>query len=650
MANAGELSVQLKADDQASKKIEGASQNMSKSFTRIKNGASLASAAVLGAFGVAINNFLETGDALHKMSGRMNMSVRTIEALSHAAGLAGQDISLFEGIIKIHTKNLLGLSEGADVVTRNYAALGLSFDQLNVMPMEDQIIGLLGAMADLDEQTVQNTLGIDIFKGMWMPVKNLIQDPSSSAIKDLIDRLKDTGFWTDETATEAAVLNDTMADTKRVLGLVVLELVRGHIPAMQLAASKMLLFVTENKESIKQVASNILTLAKFIAIMKGGAIIVSAFTRALILTKVVFQTLIGITLALRKALTTKFLLIKAKAALMKVYNKTVAITTGVMNGLRKAFILARTATLLFYTTALVPLAPFLGGIAAIVAVVVSAFISLEVITKGAVSKAIKDFTKKIMGLGEHLGILKKAWESLVGLFKKHVKDPVVTLATAVKDKLVPSFEAVTDEAAESSDIMKRLKTDLEGLGTVVPDVSGTLDEQTTALDKLNEALTTNVGAIGGVTILGEFLNEQLEHTSLKLEKQKEAAEHARIAWEAYHRGVEKAVEANRKLAGASSTGPGNPFAFLSTFPSLRGEGATNAFMGAVADLIVKQGGSVNAKTLQAKASQLNPFGQGFGEHMGSGSHIDNYFTVNSGAGTTAILNQAINNGAIIETN
>ena len=89
---------------------------------------------------------------------------------------------------------------------------------------------------------------------------------------------------------------------------------------------------------------------------------------------------------------------------------------------------------------------------------------------------------------------------------------------------------------------------------------------------------------------------------------------------------------------------------MSTFPSLRGEGATNAFMGAVADLIVKQGGSVNAKTLQAKASQLNPFGQGFGEHMGSGSHIDNYFTVNSGAGTTAILNQAINNGAIIETN
>ena len=641
MANAGELSVQLKADDQASKKIEGASKNMSKSFTRIKNGAAIASAAVLGAFGVAINNFLETGDALHKMSGRMDMSVRTIEALSHAAGLAGQDISLFENVIKMHTKNLLGLSEGTQVVTDNYAELGFTFAQLDVMPMEDQIISLLGAMADLDDTTQRNTLGIDIFKGAWAPVKNLIQDTSSTAIKDLIARLKETGFWTDETAGEAAVLNDTLADSKRVLGLVVLELVRGHIPAMQLAASKLLLFVTENKESIKQVASNILTLAKFIAIMKVGAIIITAFTRAFVFTKIAIQTTIGILLFFKKVLTTTYAWVKIKAGIMIVYGKAVLYTTTVMNGLRKAVMLARVATMLFYTTAIAPLIPFLAGIGAVLAVIVSTLATLEVITKGGVTRAFKSFKDLVKSLGDKLGFLKTAWEAIVDKLTPFT-DKVKETASVVKDKLVPSFEAVTDEAAETSDIMKQLKSDFGDFALEVPDVTEVVDETKTALDKLNEALTTNVGAIGGVTVMGEHLVEGFQHTSIALAEQADAAEDARISWEAYHRGIMKVVAAHRALGV-----PTGPYSELAEFPSVKDSGAVSSFLSAVAMLITAGGGQVTPASLKAKALELNPFGQGFGEFGGT-NPIINYFNTTTGAGVADLLSAAANNGVVVE--
>ena len=54
MANVGDLSVQLKADDNASSKISDAAKRINGSLGTIKKGAVIASAAILGGFTLSV--------------------------------------------------------------------------------------------------------------------------------------------------------------------------------------------------------------------------------------------------------------------------------------------------------------------------------------------------------------------------------------------------------------------------------------------------------------------------------------------------------------------------------------------------------------------------------------------------------------------
>jgi hypothetical protein len=595
MANVGDLSVQLKADDNASGKIKDAAKRINGSLSTIRKGAVIASAAILGGFGLSIKQFLETGDELHKLSQRTGMTARDLDALGHFAELSGQDLKVFEVLTKFLMRQMVSLSEGAVVQTEAFAKLGFTFQNLSELTPTDRMIELIAALADVESEVQRDVIGFDIFGGQMIKVKNLIGTFTGKELKEFIDGLKANSFWTDKSAEEAAVFNDTIADTKRELNMIVLELVRGHIPAMQASAGKMLEWVKTNKEAIFQTAKLTLTFAKWIFILKTlgmifNTVIFPAY-KGLIILKVLMRkeiTLLGKTTTIWKGIT--FLTSKAMLGFALA-----------LKGLRLAIVGVRIATMLAYTTALAPLLPFLAGIAALVAVVVSWWATLSETFRGKVIDAFKAVWNWVKNLGEKLGWLGTMWEKFIEKIKSFVGS-AKDAASSVKDRLIPSFEDVVEVIDPLQGDFEGLTTHLnkdfipaiEGLETSFGDLGVVVEEEVIpSFDNLLESLQDFVK---DEISLDAKLNKDVKN----LDKVKEAADKAAEAFERYRNVIDNYTPRGMK----AEVDP------LSIFPSLSGAGASVALFSAV-----KQLPSMKGATQDDIAKKMEGFREGSSKNI-----------------------------------
>ena len=557
MANVGDLSVQLKADDQASKKIQNASLNMKQSFGTIQKGALLASAAIIGAFGASVKSFLDTGDELHKLSQRTGIAVRSLEALGHFAELSGQDIKLFEVLSKFLTKQMVSLSEGAVVQTEAFNKLGFSFEKLAAMSKETRMIELIAALADIEDLTRRDVIGFDIFGGQLIKVQNLIGTFTGDEMKEFIEGLKEESTWTQDAADKAANFNDTIAIMQRALGGVAMELAEGHVPAMQRAATRTLQFIQNNREAIAQSASMALTFAKVVLVLKSLGFMINTFVRpaykGLIALKIIMTKqiiILGRTMSIWKGIT--FATSKAMLAFSMV-----------LKGLRLAVAGVRLAIMLTYTTALLPLLPFLAGLAALVAVVVSAWLSLSKSFRGDVVNAFKAVWDKVKSLGDKLGWLKTKWKEFIDLinpFKNKIKD----VAQSVKDALIPQFDTATN---------------------LTQDMTNALIDQAEVLE--GHALMARKT---------EFIFEELTTEQAK-------------AIDSTKKQTEAVIDLGNAFAGLNTITSGAPQEsmgqIMAKFPSLHSADAQNALMLAVAENLSEEG--AGAKVLK-KMKDLGTFG------------------------------------------
>ena len=460
MANVGDLSVQLKADDQASAKIQGASVNMKQSFGNISKGAVIASAAIVGAFGASIKSFLDTGDELHKLSQRTGIAVTSLEALGHFAELSGQDIKLFETLSKFLTKQMVSLSEGAVVQTEAFGKLGFSYQQLADLTKEARMVELIAALADIEDLTTRDIIGFDIFGGQLIKVQNLIGTFTGTEMKAFIESLKEESVWTQASADKAATFNDTIAIMQRALGGVAMELAEGHIPQMQRAASQVLHFIQTNREQIKQAAILILTFAKIVLVLKTLGFLINTFVIP------AYRILIGLKIIMTKQIGRLSAATLIWRGITFATSKAMLAFSFVLKGLRLAMVGVRVATMLTYTTALLPLLPFMAGIAAIVAVVIAGWLSLSGTFRGKVVDAFKAVWEKVKSLGDKLGFLKGAWDRLMDTINIF-KDKAVETAKGLKDDLIPAFDNTFHQTTDLTNALLDQNEVLEGRSHVV---------------------------------------------------------------------------------------------------------------------------------------------------------------------------------------
>ena len=283
MADVGDLNVQIKADDKASATMRNVSANVGKAAGKMKTAMLASSAAIGAAFLLQTKSFLDAGDELHKMNQRTLISVETLSALDHIAGLSGQQLNLFGVAAKMTEKLLLGLSEGAVKHTEVVGKLGLSYKDAQEMGFEKFMLELMFRLADVDNEIERGIAGVDIFKGAWTNLKNVIGTMNGKELKELIENQKDSTFWNLENATAAADFNDAVANIQLELKQIAFTLVEDYLPSMKDAVDRMLIFVKGNKEAIYQTGRLALQFAKIaitiIAVSKAIQLLIITYAR-----------------------------------------------------------------------------------------------------------------------------------------------------------------------------------------------------------------------------------------------------------------------------------------------------------------------------------------------------------------------------------
>ena len=450
MADVGDLNVQLKANDKASSVVKKAGANIGRaanSMSKVMAGASL---AIAGAFALQTKAFLDAGDELHKMNQRTLISVKTLSALDHVAGLSGQNLQLFGVTAKMTEKLILGLSEGAAKQTEVVGKLGLAYDDVQKLGFEGFMLELLYRLADVDNEIDRGTLGVDVFKGAWTNLKNVIGTYNGKELKELIENEKSTTFWTLANATAAADFNDVIAEVQKELKQLSFAIVQEYLPAMKEIVDKTLLVIKNNKDAIFQTGRLTIQFAKI-------AIIMVAVIKAINLLIFAYG--------------------KMKAAQVLMATSTLSLNSA-MIALRTTML---TIGALFFSV----------GAAIAITVVASLWLLWEVLRKvGERFESVGNFVRNVEGYFNDLW--KQIKKYLIPAFKSY--DDILDSAEYKTEQLDKATEDLKDQINDSIYSAGNYKAGLDSLGDAGKDAADKIktleeilaDQKTTMKDSVRE--------------------------------------------------------------------------------------------------------------------------------------------------------------------
>lgn len=521
MADVGDLNVQIKADDKASATMRNVSANVGKAAGKMKTAMLGASAAIGGAFILQTKAFLDAGDELHKMNQRTLISVETLSALDHIAGLSGQQLSLFGVAAQMTEKLLLGLSEGAVKQTHAVTQLGLSYKDAQEMGFEKFMMELLFRIADVDDEITRGNIGVELFKGAWTNLKNVIGTMNGGELRELIDKEKETTFWTLENATAAADFNDAVANVQLQLKQLSFVMVEDYLPQMKDAIDKTLGFVKQNKEAILQTGRLAILFAKYTLIIYG--------------TVKAIQLLIGV---YRLFIATKLLSIK------------------VFGLLKKAIIATRTAVIGLQIAAFAPFIIVIGIAAVAIGVLYAAFMIAW--------KNSEKFRKKVQDLVKWVKDLFNALKKfLIPEFKayeeeaENVTESTKTTAEATKEL----EEQIKNSIYTAGNYTKSLESITKGLNATEAASDKVVKSYGDTIKKSAELQEAKRLIYGGLQVVNAEFGAHEGQVALTAEQYIKA----RMALEAWKKEMEDAANAAKNLGFGYDAG------FLAGAPSMMGK-------------------------------------------------------------------------------
>lgn len=199
-------------------------------------GAAAGIAAITAGIGGAVKGFLETGDALHKMSIRTGLAVESLSALDFAAQQSGTDIQTVEKGITRFARVIddagRGLATGTDVLDK----LGLSFEEIKHATPEQQLRIVAQRIKALKNPTERAALAQMAFGKSGAQMIPLLEG-GAAGLDDLMKQAKDTGnVMSGESAEAAAKFNDTVNTLKHSLQGVGLSVASQVVPKLQMLA------------------------------------------------------------------------------------------------------------------------------------------------------------------------------------------------------------------------------------------------------------------------------------------------------------------------------------------------------------------------------------------------------------------------------
>ena len=239
MANIGELNVLLKADDQATAKLTQANSSLRTQVQQVGKQYAILGGAIATAVGGAMMTFIATGDKLEKMSRQTGISVEALDNLNFVAELSGTNLQGMATAVRGLNTNLISAQEGSVRYVKAFEDLGFAVDDVVKMDAEERVFTLLEALAEVDDQTQQTSLAMQVF-GTRMGMQLLpVIDGGVEAFREMNAEAKDNQRFTTESAQMSALLQDEIFRLKTQMQLVTFEIAKAFAPAMVVLTDKL---------------------------------------------------------------------------------------------------------------------------------------------------------------------------------------------------------------------------------------------------------------------------------------------------------------------------------------------------------------------------------------------------------------------------
>ena len=166
---ANEVNITMTAKDLASGKIKGVGDQAKTSMDKLRGmrgsflAVGAAGGAVVGALGLAIKSFAQTGDEIQKMSLRTALSTEVLSEYKFALEQSGSSVEGFEKSIRRMSSFIQDGRDGLTTTTDALDTLGVSVKDLEGLGVEDAFVFLSSALADVEDDITQAALAQDLF-------------------------------------------------------------------------------------------------------------------------------------------------------------------------------------------------------------------------------------------------------------------------------------------------------------------------------------------------------------------------------------------------------------------------------------------------------------------------------------------------------
>lgn len=215
----GRLAVFLTADSAALvKEINRAKwhlQSFARDAGKIGRDLMTAGAAILAPIGLAIREFMATGEELTKMAQRTGMSVEALSLYRSALEVSETSMEDFEKAVKGMNNVMLDAERGLAMAKKSFADLGLSVAQLQAMSPEGRFLAIADALSKVEDPGKRSALAVDIFSRSGTAMLSFV-NLGTAGIQKLLDAAKKAGHQLGTEDVRAAdALGDAMTELWR---------------------------------------------------------------------------------------------------------------------------------------------------------------------------------------------------------------------------------------------------------------------------------------------------------------------------------------------------------------------------------------------------------------------------------------------------
>jgi len=234
--------------------------------------AAVAGAAVAGAVGLMVRNYIKAGDEVHKMALRTGFSTEALSELKYAADISGTTLESLEKGVKKMSKTIMDASDGLMTYVRAFDRIGLSAQDLIDLSPEEQFDKIARAIARVESPTIRAATAQEIFGRAGTQLLPLFA-AGAEGLDKLRKKAHELGLVFDqEAADKAAKLTDSITTLKGSLTGLTRNIAGELVPTLTILADHFTETFVGLQDESKTLASMIVTVFETIVGAVGGTL------------------------------------------------------------------------------------------------------------------------------------------------------------------------------------------------------------------------------------------------------------------------------------------------------------------------------------------------------------------------------------------